>query len=63
MYETITYHAILHDVEINGKIETCLYKILLSSDEAKRKEFLEKEKAATGRSDLYLGISHWEEWV
>ena len=63
MYRTITRHAILHNVQINGKTETCVYKILVGFNEAERAEILEKEQATTGDTSLYLGISHWEEWV
>ena len=64
MYRTITRKAILHNVEINGKIETCLWKILcnLYTDE-EANAILTKEKEATGNENLFLGISEWEEWV
>lgn len=63
MYRTITRKAILHKTEINGKIETCLWKLipnLYTAEEAK--EILTKEIEATGNKGLFLGISEWEEW-
>ena len=62
MYRTITYRAILHDVEINGKIETCLWKILHNLNPADDAKSLAHEIEATGNNDLYLGISTWEQW-
>ena len=62
MYRTIIRPAIVHDVEINGKIETCVHKILVGFSEAERAEILRKEIAATNNNNLYLGVSHWEEW-
>ena len=62
MYRTITYRAILVDAEINGKVYSCLHKILHNLDPADDVKSLEREIAATGNTSLYLGTSEWEEW-
>ena len=62
MYRTITYRAILVDAEINGKVYSCLHKILHNLDPADDVKSLENEIAATGNTSLYLGTSEWEEW-
>ena len=64
MYRTITYRAILHDTEINGKMYNCVHKIICELTPASELEkVLENEKIKTGNPNLYLGFSHWEEWV
>ena len=48
MYKTITRHAILHNVQINGKTETCVYKILVGFNEAEM-ESIPKDIASQHR--------------
>ncbi|MBQ2177247.1 MAG: hypothetical protein II453_20105 [Alphaproteobacteria bacterium] len=62
MYRTITYRAILVDAEINGKVYSCLHKILHNLDPADDVKSLKNEIAATGNTSLYLGTSEWSEW-
>lgn len=63
MYKTIRHRAILHKAEINGKIETCLWKIVCNLDPADDEKSLAHEIEATGNTGLFLGYSEWEEWV